>query len=101
MGSSDIVADLTAQFEERAKAGDYDEALDSFMTDEVVPVWVGNSPEDTGDYRDSIRVTKPAKGGKGQVGALSEVANIIEWGSEDTPEWAPRLKTVEHFNGAQ
>jgi hypothetical protein len=32
------------------------------------------------------------------VGATDEKANLIEYGTVDTPEFAPRLKTVEHFN---
>lgn len=76
-----------------------DAALDAFMADEVVPEWRRNSPVDTGEYRDSVQVTKRAKGGNGQVGALADYANIVEYGDEKTPEYAPRAKTEAHFNG--
>lgn len=75
-----------------------DAQLDAFMDDEVVPEWQRNSPVDSGEYRDSVQVTKRAQGGKGQVGALDEAANVLEYGSEDTPEFAPRAKTEAHFN---
>lgn len=96
--SGDILADLKKQFQERQDAGEFDDQLDDFMENQVVPVWRDNAPEDTGNYKNLVQVTKPAQNGKGQVGALDEAANIIEYGSEDTPEFAPRAKTEAHFN---
>lgn len=103
MVNSEIYADLTAQFEQQAKAGEYDNQLTVFMG-QVVAVWKDYSPVGGTDdphpglYRDSVRITKPAAGGKGQVGATVDYAHIIEYGSEDTPEFAPRAKTEAHFN---
>lgn len=96
--ADDLASMLEGQFEELKAAGEYDEALDEFMADEVVPVWKGFAPIDTGEYEDSIQVTQPAQAGKGEVGATDPKANLIEYGTVDTPEFAPRLKTVEHFN---
>lgn len=95
--ADDIVRALTEGFEERKQAGDLDAALDDFMASEVVPVWQGNSPEDSGNYKDSIEVTQPASGGKGEVSATVDYAHIIEFGSEDTPEFAPRARTIERL----
>lgn len=95
MDLGDLIPDLDKQL---ANDRDVNAQLDDFMEDEVVPVWRDNSPVDTGEYRDSIRVTKRARGGRGQVGATDPKANLIEYGTEDTPEFAPRAKTEAHFN---
>lgn len=97
MDVNEVLADLKAAFETQAEEGAYDAQLDEFMENEVVPVWQGFYPEDTGAGRDSVKVTKSAQGGKGQCGATDEVANIIEFGSEDTEEFAPRARTEAHF----
>lgn len=76
---------------------DVNAQIDQFMADEVIPEWQRNSPVDHGTYRESVQVTKAARHGKGQVGALDPVANIIENGSEDTPAFGPRAKTEAHF----
>ncbi|AXN50938.1 hypothetical protein MMRN_38430 [Mycobacterium marinum] len=91
----DLIPDLDEQL---ADDEDVDRQLDEFMDEQVIPEWVKNSPKDTGDYIDSIKVTKRAHRGRGQVGATDEAANIIEYGSEDTPAFAPRAKTEAHFN---
>ena len=91
--------DVKAVFDKNVTAGDYDAQLDDYMANEVVPYWVSVSPEDDGDYKRSVQVTKKARRGKGKVGAKIGYANLIEYGSEDTPEFAPRQLTVTHFNG--
>lgn len=92
--ASQFAEDLTAAVE----AGDFDEKLDEFMSGTVVDTWRVNSPEDSGDYKRSIKVIKPAESGKGRVGATEGYGNLIEFGSVDTPEFAPRQKTVEQLN---
>lgn len=93
-----IAAELKAQFEIDAAAGTYDAGLQSFMEDEVIPRWVGFSPEDTGEYRESVMVKRPANAGRGAVGSSNGYAHLIEYGSNDTPEFAPRAKTAASFN---
>jgi hypothetical protein len=93
----DIAALLAEQFEEQKAAGQFDAQLDDFMVSEVVPVWKSYAPVDTGEYKDSIQVTQPAEGGRGEVSATDDIANLIEYGTVDTPEFAPAAKTVEHF----
>ncbi|MGV7585232.1 hypothetical protein PJN38_24220 [Mycobacterium kansasii] len=90
----DLIPDLDRQL-----AGDpqVNEGLDEFMENTVIPEWVKNSPKDSGSYIDSIKVTQRARGGRGQVGATDPIANIIEYGSEDTPAFAPRAKTEARF----
>lgn len=107
--ADDVLADLREQFAKAAEAGEFDEQLDDFMENRVVPVWQANSPVDTDAYKESVSVTQRAQGGRGQVGATVDYANIVEYGaehitedgSEPTPEYAPRAKTEAHFaNGA-
>lgn len=54
------------------------------------------SPEETGDYRNNINIHQ--NGESVWVGFDDEAANIVEYGSVDTPEFAIRAKTEEHFN---
>lgn len=96
--SEDILEDLQKQFDEQAAAGDFDGQLDEFMENTVVPVWKSNSPELTGKYVDSVGVTSKAHGGKGQVGATDDIANLVEYGSVHNEEHAPRAKTVAYFD---
>lgn len=99
--ADDVLADLHDQFAKAAEAGEFDEQLDDFMENRVVPVWQANSPVDTGEYKESVGVTRRAQGGRGQVGATADHANIVEYGAEHvtepTPEYAPRAKTEAHF----
>ena len=98
MDLHDLIDDLDDQL---AADPDVNAGLDEFMESEVVPEWRSNSPVDSGAYVDSVQVTKRAQGGKGQVGATDPIANIIEYGSNDTPAFAPRAKTEAHFNGSE
>lgn len=93
----DIAAKLAEEFERRKQAGEFDSRLDAFMVNEVVPTWQSFSPEDSGDYKDSIEVTEKASAGKGVVSATVDYAHIVEWGSIDTPEHAPRSRTMDRF----
>lgn len=97
----DILAMLIDEFDESAKAGDFDPDLDGFMANEAVPVWQGNAPSKTGQYRDSIGVTQAASGGHGRVGSTDPAASFIEYGTEDTPEHASLGRTIEHFNSGR
>jgi hypothetical protein len=63
--------------------------------DEIVPVWQSFSPEDTGKYKSSIHVQR--KGNTVLVGSDDPIANLIEYGSEHNPEYAPRAKTEAYF----
>lgn len=93
-----LAAEIRQQVEASIAAGEYDTELDTFMQDEVVPAWVANSPEDSGDYKDSVMVKHPARNGKGAVGTSIGYAHIVEYGSTDTPEYAPRAKAAASFN---
>jgi hypothetical protein len=71
--------------------------LVKWAQDEVIPVWLSFSPEDTGKYKASIHVDR--KGHTVLVGSDDPIANLIEYGSEHNPEYAPRAKTEAHFGG--
>lgn len=68
--------------------------------DEVLAYWVSISPEKTGKYVDSIIIEDiedadghPAR----RIVATAPYSHILEYGSEDTTEYAPRAKTATHF----
>jgi hypothetical protein len=86
--------------EELLSTAEVDEGLNAFMEDEVVPEWKSNSPVgETREYIDSVQVTQRAHGGRGQVGAMSPIANLIEDGSIHNEAFEPRAKTEAHFLG--
>lgn len=61
------------------------------------------SPEDTGHYKESFEIDKVERpdGLPGRVlKNTDEVANIIEWGTRDTPEFAVMTRTANHFGGS-
>lgn len=94
----EIEAEIRAQFAKDLAAGAYDDELQRFMEDEVVPAWQQNSPDDSGDYKDSVEVKHPAKNGRGAVGTKIGYAHIIEYGSDKVPEYAPRARAAASFN---
>lgn len=55
------------------------------------------APEDSGDYKAGIGVYQ--NGTDVGVEFADPISNIIEYGSEDTPEFAVRQRTEDHFNG--
>lgn len=76
------------------------DGVNDFMESQVVPAWKDNSPVDSGEYRDSVKVTQRSTNkGRGKVGATSEHAHIVEFGSEKVPEHAPAEKTAKQFGG--
>jgi len=67
------------------------------LAEEAANYWRSVSPRDTDDYHDSIKVER--NDSDVSVGAYDPAANIIEYGNEKTPEFAPRAKTEAHFQG--
>lgn len=60
------------------------------------------SPVESGEYKRSFRMTR--KRGKDDMPArrltnIDDKANIIEYGSVDTPEFAVIARTAAHFGG--
>jgi hypothetical protein len=96
VADDDLASQFAADLAEAAAAGEFDAALNEFMAG-VVEVWQGNSPQDSGDYKDSVEVIAQAGAGKGRVGASVGYANLVEFGSVNNPEYAPRRRTIEHF----
>jgi hypothetical protein len=107
----------------RAQA-EVDDGLNEFMENEVVPYWRSVSPQGDPEYIASVKVTKKAKRGKGEVGATIWRAHFTEKGTKadskgkeprrvltkqgwktltkDTPTeaQAPGEKTARHFGGS-
>lgn len=69
------------------------------LANEVADYARSISPVDSGDYRDGIKVRRHGRSGVG-VHWTAEHSNIVEYGSEDTPAFAVRAKTVEHFGNS-
>lgn len=65
------------------------------LAQQAAEYWKSVSPVDEGDYRDSIKVHQD--GTDVWITAHDFKAHWIEFGTNDTPEFAPREKTDEHF----
>lgn len=66
------------------------------LAEEVVDYARSISPEDEGDYKDGIKVRRHGRSGVG-VHWTDPKSGLIEYGTEDTPEFAVRRRTIEHF----
>jgi len=67
---------------------------------EVVAKWKAHAPVGSGAYRDSIKIIERSKtNGRGVVGSEDPAAHLIEFGSENNPEYAPAEKTAREFGG--
>jgi hypothetical protein len=107
--AAEIDAAIAAQITDSAEA---DAELNRFMKDEVVPFWRSQTPilksepgsgrRRAGAARASVQVTKPARGGQGEVGMKIWYADMLEsgtGGATPTPQFAPGGKTAAHFGG--
>lgn len=70
------------------------------MANEGVAIARSKAPVDTGEYRDGIQV-----GRRGATGVGVEFTNwksrLIEWGTEDTPEYAVAAQTAEALRAGE
>jgi hypothetical protein len=66
------------------------------LADEVVDYARSISPEDSGEYKDGIKSRRYGRTGVGVVWT-DDKSDLIEYGTEDTPEFAIRARTEEHF----
>ncbi len=118
-------AEIRAEIERQVReSAELDAELNRFMRNEVVPYAKSQYPVQSGKIAAQVQVTKPARGGKGQIGNRSPLAHIIEYGTgpdakgdksrrvsvdnsefvtmgpnTPTPEFAPLAKTAKHFGG--
>ena len=69
------------------------------LASEAVDYAKSIAPVDDGDYRDGIKARRYGKSGVGIV-FTAEHSNLVEYGSENNPEYAVRARTIEHFGGA-
>jgi hypothetical protein len=102
-------AEIEAAVREDAEV---DSGLNEFMEDEVVPYWQARTPllkdqpgadkRRPGAAKASVKVTKRARGGEGEVAMTSKLAHMLEHGTAGrtpTPEFAPGQQTASHFGG--
>lgn len=75
-----------------------DAGLNRLMA-EVVAYWKSISPVRTGKYAASVKITKKARNGRGEVGATDFKAHWVEDGTNGIRESAPGQKTAAHFGG--
>lgn len=68
------------------------------LAEQVVDYARSIAPVDEGDYRDGIKVRRHGRSGVG-VHWTDPKSGLIEYGTEDTPEFAVRRRTIEHFGG--
>jgi hypothetical protein len=66
------------------------------LATEAVAYWQDIAPVESGEYRDSIHVAE--YGDEVYAQADDPKAGIIEYGTEDTPEFACRARTEAYFN---
>lgn len=66
------------------------------LAGEVVDHARSISPEDTGDYKDGIVARRHGRAGVG-VHWTAEHSNLVENGTEHTPEYAIKARTEEYF----
>lgn len=98
-GMSD--SEFAAQLRESAEI---DAGLNEFMAKEVVPALKSspNTPVDTGKFAASIKITKRARHGQGEVGSRDYKAAFIEFGTGEpgpTKVYAPFQKVASQFGG--
>jgi hypothetical protein len=69
------------------------------LAEDVVDYAQSIAPVDSGEYKDGIRVRRYGKSGVG-IEFSDPKSNLIEYGTEDTPAFAVRAKTIEHFRNS-
>ena len=67
------------------------------LAEKAAAYWRSISPSDSGEYIASIHVR--VRGDEVAVVADADYAGYLEWGTEDTPEFALRSKTAARFRG--
>ena len=66
------------------------------LAQEVVAYAQSIAPVDSGDYKAGIRVRRYGKSGVG-IEFSDDASSFVEYGTEDTPEFAVMRKSIEHF----
>ncbi len=66
------------------------------LAQEVVDYAQSIAPVDSGDYKAGIRVRRYGKSGVG-IEFSDPASSFVEYGTEDTPEFAIMRKSIEHF----
>ncbi len=66
------------------------------LAQEVVDYAQSIAPVDSGDYKAGIRVRRYGKSGVG-IEFSDDASSFVEYGTEDTPEFAVMRRSIEHF----
>ena len=70
------------------------------LANEVADYARSIAPEDSGEYKDGIKARRYGRNGVGVVFSDPK-SHLIEYGTVDTPAFAVRARTIEHFRGDQ
>jgi hypothetical protein len=92
---ADYVAALRKHVEGMDEAGSLTDAKIA-MAQEGVAIAKSKAPVDEGDYRDGIQVGRRGATGVG-VEFTDWKSRLIEWGTDDTPEYAVAAQTAEQL----
>lgn len=97
-------ADIAAQIEAAVRRQEHDRierAVDETAT-RMKAFAESISPEDSGEYKASFEIDKGTRDGlpTRTLKNTDPVANILEYGSEDTPEFAVLGRTAAQFGGS-
>ena len=93
--AADFVVGLRDFIAEQDEVGNLTDAKIA-MAEEGVAIAKANAPVDQGAYRDGIRVGRRGASGVG-VEFSDWKSRLIEYGTEDTPEFAVAAKTSEQL----
>jgi hypothetical protein len=97
---SNPLAKYGIYWKEIERQPEVNKAVNDFMENEVLPTWQSFAPVDSGEYRDSIQITeKSTNKGRGKVEATADNAVYVEFGGQNTPEYAPAEKTARKYGG--
>jgi hypothetical protein len=97
----EIAAEIERAIQEQARA-ELEAAVDE-RVGEMKSYAISISPEDSGHYKESFEVEKIERedGLPGRrLSNTDEIANLIEYGTVDTPEFAVLGRTAAQFDGS-
>lgn len=97
--TADIAAQIEAAVREQERL-QLEDAVDD-QAERMRAYAVSISPEDTGEYKSSFEIDRGTRDGlpTRTLKNVDPIANIIEYGSEDTREFAVLQRTATQFGG--
>lgn len=95
--AADFIVSLREHITEQDRSGDLTDAKVE-LAREGVAIAKSKAPVDEGDYRDGIQVGRRGASGVG-VEFTDWKSRLIEYGTEETPEYAVAAQTAEQLRG--